>query len=318
MTAEEALRQNAVLARRAASSQERLKEIRRLFSEEVLFQRDELMVFGAGSLGRGECGEKSDLDLFVTASAPLAPIVEIPVLARLISLNQELGFPPFSAELRYLKVYDTEGLIRHTGKPIDDSENFFTTRMLLLLESVALCNQPNYEELCSAIVGNYFRDNKGKKNFRPLFLINDLLRYWRTLCLNYEERREDPTKPWRKRNINLKFSRLITVFSTIGLLQCLKPQTAGDVLPLISLSPLRRLARMVDTLSDARLSAEFPVLLDHYVSFLQAKDEHHVESVLGREDVRQRLALGAEFVADFMQRSLTHPSIGSSWRYLLL
>ena len=48
------------------------------------------------------------------------------------------------------------------------------------------------------------------------------------MCLNYELIRDDPKKPWRKKNINLKFSRMLTVFGTV-LPIIAKPATTAAV-----------------------------------------------------------------------------------------
>ena len=72
-------------------------------------------------------------------------------------------------------------MLEALGGPQDDSENLFTARMLLLLEARCVCNQPLYDDIVDKILKHYFRDSRGKSTFRPLFLLNDLLRYWRTL-----------------------------------------------------------------------------------------------------------------------------------------
>ena len=69
----------------------------------------------------------------------------------------------------------------------------------MLLESKPLFNETLYDSQMDEIVGLYFRDDVDRSSFKPLFLLNDLLRFWRTLCLNYEIIRNDKTKPFRKK-----------------------------------------------------------------------------------------------------------------------
>ena len=97
--------------------------------------------------------------------------------------------------------------------------------LLLLLESQPVYNEPLYEELLERVIESYYRDyHDHERTFRPIFLINDIIRFWRTLCLNYENRRNRPPEDGREQhkfhldNFKLKFSRLLTCFSAIILL----------------------------------------------------------------------------------------------------
>ncbi len=63
--------------------------------------------------------------------------------------------------------------------------------MLLLLESEPLAGQEAYRRCVNRTIGVYARDADDERAFRPIFLINDLVRYWKTLCLNYEGERNE-------------------------------------------------------------------------------------------------------------------------------
>jgi predicted nucleotidyltransferase len=319
MSAVDILRDHKELARRRKASAAQLERLRKAFANEALVNYPNVTVFSAGSLGRLEAGNNSDLDIFVIASPhEIGRLREIRLLSKIADLNDSLKFPPFSDEMRYMKVYDGEKLIKDTGKPRDDSENSFTTRMLLLLESAHLTNNDLYQKLMKEVCENYFRDNKGKKDFRPLFLINDLLRYWRTLCLNYEQCREDPDKPWRKKNMNLRFSRLTTVFATIALLMIDRPSKAEDFISHTALTPLERLAVAVDKLGNVRLEAQFESFLDHYATFLRIKDSASPEKMLEKGDIKQKVRDSADKVADFFSDIFEDKSLKTYSRYLVL
>ncbi|MGQ0591218.1 MAG: hypothetical protein ACT4QB_00840 [Gammaproteobacteria bacterium] len=165
----------------------------------------------------------------------------------------------------------------------------------------------------------YYRDNKGKRSFRPLFLLNDLLRYWRTVCLNYEERRHDPSKPWRKKNVNLKFSRMMTVFSTVLPLIAKPVSSASELRELCSKTPLERLAFGLDLLQDQPLMNEWPEVLDIYETFLTWKDDDDVEKYLEEGDQKETVRSYAERFSAFLHKALTHPRIPMEYRrYLVL
>lgn len=319
MTATELFASHKELSRRRKESQAQLDKITTAIRDSPISCLSNVMVFSAGSLGRFEAGGNSDLDIFVVARPhKISRLSEVRLLAKLAEINDSLGFPPFSDEMRYLKIYDGEELIADTGKPRDDSENSFTTRMLLILESYCLSNPDLYSNMISDVCANYFRDNKGRKDFKPLFLINDLLRYWRTLCLNYEQCRDDPNKPWRKKNVNLRFSRLTTVFATVALLMIQRPTNSTEFVSYAYLTPLERLARAVDALNNPDVSKSFELFLNHYISFLRIKDSKNPEGMLEKGAIRQNLADSANAISAFFVEIFNDKSLANYSRYLML
>jgi hypothetical protein len=244
-----------------------------------------LCIYAAGSLARQETGRISDLDLFFIGHCPDRPpksrsisrMHEIQVFADLIKLNTELELQPFSADGQYLKVHELEHIIEGTGSSEDDSENLFTTRLLLLLESKVVVGKSVYDQAIEQVLEMYFRDDRGRHDFRPLFLLNDILRYWRTLCLNYERDRFQPGKPWWKRNLNLKFPRKLTVFSTILAIIATRLATAQEFKFIAAMTPMERLAFSLDKISDSSLEDNFSAVLNDYEDFLAAKSYSELE-----------------------------------------
>jgi hypothetical protein len=280
------LADHAGLQDRADFSKKLIRRIRLELAEHTSCCRNELCIYAAGSLARLETGRISDLDLFfiadrrrrLTSERSLSRLDEIQLFSDLIRLNEKLALKPFSGDGEYLKVHELKALITGTGSSLDDSENLFTTRLLLLLESKSLVGDRMYRRAVTNVLDMYFRDGKtGRKDFRPLFLLNDILRYWRTLCLNYERDRANPGKPWWKRNLNLKFPRKLTVFSSLLAVIAARMSTADDFQQLTSRTPHERLAFALDCLADDSLHAEYKVILDDYESFLAAKSHQEFE-----------------------------------------
>lgn len=317
------LAEHVALQTRRDRSKEQLVRVRSVFGESEFLTRLPISVFCVGSLARGEVGAKSDLDVFVTADAASTELrsrlCEYTLFAELINLNRALELPPFSNDGQYLKVNFLEDLKRQTGSPLDDSENLFTPRMLLVLESEPLLHQEIYDRHLRAVIAHYYRDQAGKRSFRPLFLLNDILRYWRTLCLNYEERRHDPSKPWRKKNVNLKFSRMVTVFSMV-LPLVLQPSDSVDaVFELCRRTPLERLAAGLDELEDTSINEDWPGVLDIYEEFLRWKEDDHIEEYLEGSEHRHRVGRNAAALSTLLHRALTHERIPAELRrYLIL
>lgn len=282
-------------------------------------------MFCAGSLARKEIGKKSDLDVFVVADRGKnleSRLCEYKIYADLIRLNDDLGLPQFSNDGEFLKVHFLDDLINNAGSRRDDSENLFTTRMLLILESVPVLNDQLYYKQLDEVVDHYYRDRHGQEAdqvFRPLFLLNDILRYWRTLCLNYEERRNDPHWPWHKKNVNLKYSRMMTVFSTVLPLVVRPIQEKSELLKLCGLTALERLAYGVDLLGDASLSRGWPSVLDTYEDFLKWKEDDDTSKYLEGGHLNERVTKGAEALSTFLYAALTHENIRADFRrYLIL
>lgn len=307
------------LSARVRKSKVRLKQVIAKARKYRGLSSPNVSVYVAGSLGRLETGRKSDLDVFVVANRPtrgetpsITRLEEYQLFSSLIRINEALHYPDLSGDGRFLKVYELSEMIRATGSPRDDSENLFTARMLLLLESRPITNPFLFNKCQRDILQNYFRDGVGKKDFRPLFLLNDVLRYWRTLCLNYEEHRIDPHRPWYKKNLNLKFSRKLTIFSTVLLLLCGRTITRPQFIQLCMHSPIQRLALALDEIDDENLAKPFEDMLDDYEDFLRAKESGDVE-----ENTRSRrgaLNQSARRFGNFFHQVIDSPRIDGTLR----
>ena len=317
------LKNHSKLKRRRLLAEDIIKKIIDEFSQRLdLKKHQSLNIYCAGSLGRGDIGNKPDLDLFILSNKRECKerrLDSLRLIAEIIDINKKLGFPEFSNDGQYLKVYSFPDMLDALGSPKDDNENLFTVRMLLLLESRPIFNEELYNQHVENTLGHYFRDMRGRSSFKPLFLLNDLLRFWRTLCLNYELIRDDTDRPWRKKNINLKFSRMLTVFGTV-LPIIVEPATnLSCVYKLMSLSAMERLAHGLDMLGDDSLLNEFRRFISNYDSFLEIKDQ--MGSKLSIDDVsldRKSKEMAKDF-SDFLFKCLTHNNIKHDFvKYLFL
>lgn len=322
---QQALAQHETLAARRIASDESLAKVSRALAENLdnapfLEASPPLCVICTGSIGRADTGAQSDLDLFVISGekkADLTRLQEMELLSRIININRDLGYPNFSNYGRYFKVYYIDEILRAVGSPRDDAENLFTARLLLLLESRCAWGDLIYQKYLNQIVDVYFRDSSGKKTFRPLFLLNDLLRFWRTLCLNYEELRNE-SRPWRKKNINLKFSRMLTVFGTVLPIVTEAATTKEAVQDLCAHTPIERLSIALDKLADESLLSRFSSFLDDYAAFLAWKDDKHLEKTFREEGPKKLRDAAAERFATFLYEVLTHEKLRPEYRRYLV
>jgi hypothetical protein len=303
--------------RRVANTKTRRLAALQQIAADKLFTDPALTVFVAGSMGRSEMGVRSDLDLFLVSLKNCDELQQRALIASLDSLNGSLGYAPFSNR-RYVKVYELGDLLRNTGSPQDDTENCFTARMLLLLESRVLANQETYLQVLDQVLSQYFRDERGKASYRPLFLINDVLRYWRTLCLNYEELRHDRDRPWWKKNINLKFSRMLTVFATVATLTVQEVRGKADFRPMCDLTPIQRLAYALDCLNENSLLPRFRDFLADYEQFLCWKENETLDARVREDEFKQSVRTSADRSSDFLYDVLMNDRIPQARRKFLV
>lgn len=96
-------------------------------------------------------------------------------------------------------------LVERIGLAADDNKNL-TRRLLLLLESVAVMNEPAYEGCWQRVLGGYLDDSV--KSYRPpRFLLNDVIRYWRTICVDFVGKERAGTgQKWALRNLKSRLS----------------------------------------------------------------------------------------------------------------
>ncbi len=250
---------------------------------------EELCIYVTGSFGRLEASKYSDLDLFfIMENAPdhaqMTRIDKILMDASLISKCKQMGFPEFSGDGEYLEVHYLQAMREKLGGRRDDYENLFTARLLLLLESLPIHNAPLYERVVREITESYFRDYPDHKDeFRPTFLVNDIIRFWKTLCLNYEHSRNrtgiDELEARRNnlKNLKLKFSRMLTCFSLVIPLAKTRDSIGPEECVRLMLD--RPLQRLKDAAVDSGRSELWDTLANEYSWFLDLTGQHR-DSVL--------------------------------------
>jgi hypothetical protein len=272
----------ALLGPRRSDSNGRLSALCRSLSEQLVTMASSLentCIYATGSYGRQEASSTSDIDIFMidagAPEAPLANITQIELKAKLIAICRERGYPEFSRDGEFLEMHPLEQLTSRVGSQDEDAENLFTARLLLLLESRPLYNEACYDRVVQDAVAAYFPDFfRHEADFRPVFLINDIVRYWKTLCLNYEHRRKpglDNPAEAKLKNLKLGFSRVMTCYSMIvGVVHqyaqtgCTSPQ---NVIDLVRASPTERLTSVA--IEDPAVRPAVSGVLTEYCWFLE-------------------------------------------------
>jgi predicted nucleotidyltransferase len=329
------------LSERRVLTVKKIEHLRSRLAAADKLVRHNACVYMTGSFGRGEASGYSDLDLFILGKAKgklkregkrtsrLRRLDEIRLMAELIRVTDELRFPPFSGDGRWLVQHSEDDLIQTLGTQHDDVENTFTARLLLLLESRPLLGIRIYDEVISVVVNTYWRDyDDHKADFIPAFLANDILRLWRTLCINYEANprivSEDEKAKRRVKNYKLKHSRLLTCYSALLYLLYIHKQnnTVGptDVLAMIRLTPTQRLEYLSKQRRLSISRAALEKLLSQYDVFLSTtncKEDVLIEQFKNRAVSKTYMDKANEF-GDSMFDALRTIGDGSRFYRLLV
>ena len=169
----------------------------------------------------------------------------------------------------------------------DDTNTNLTRRMLLVLESTAACHPDVLGGVRRDIVYDYLRDAL-KDGRPPRFLLNDLVRYWRTIGVDFVAKdRERHGRGWGLRNAKLRTSRkLLFASGLLPVLRCHEhaaPEIAPFLAQQFAMPPTDRVA-------DAFLCYDAPAegadTLAAYDAFLALVDDADVRAELRAIDSR--------------------------------
>jgi hypothetical protein len=303
---------------RRGRSRDELQRLAQAFHGSGYLASLPIAVFCTGPLARAEAGRQPDVHVFAIAEQRLrSSVTEYKLLAAIIDLQNELELPAFCSDGRYLKIWFVDDLKRATGTQRQDSESLFTTRIQLLLESEPVLHAADYRRHLRDVAHRYCRDDRTERGFRPLSLVNDILRYWRTICLNDEDRRFDAKDRWRKRTLNLKFSEMVTAFSTVLAIATQVVNDADELVSLCRIPPLDRLAMALDVLDDPDLTDAWPRILDIYEESLTWADTEGID-IFPAGANQEHVDSHAQELSTFLYGALTHHRIQPKLRRCLL
>lgn len=228
-----------LLSKSRESSSRTRKDLEKLLSIEIRKYTSEdtsLVVFG--SLGRDEWTSHGDLDwtFLIDGGANSDHVL---IAQDIQKVFEKAKFQKPGPTGTFGNMAFSHDIIHEIGGQYDTNKNM-TQRILLLLESCAIGERTDaYERVIRGVINRYLEEDNhllthDSKRYRvPRFLLNDIVRFWRTMAVDFASKQRDRAgKGWGLRNAKLRMSRKL-IFAS-GLLVCFSSYLDPDLQSQIS------------------------------------------------------------------------------------
>jgi hypothetical protein len=179
-------------------------------------QQGDLCIIAVGSLGRLEALEASDLDLIpiLKDKKLLSNFAECDAYLRKTiadTLNVKVSKGESLTKADTVSGFADSALIGGDT----DSVTHLTKRVLILTESVSIGGKLDIRQVRNDILRGYGEMHRTRGR-HVLSLVNDIARYFRTLCIEYKGKVDADGKDWCTRNLKLRYSRKLWYFANLA------------------------------------------------------------------------------------------------------
>jgi predicted nucleotidyltransferase len=172
-----------------------------------------------GSWARRELTEYSDDDWLILVEGgrrdEVAPSVE--EVGAILGLDER---KPGKQEIFGIHAF-CDDIAEKVGLDRDDNTNL-THRVLLMLESVPCTGHDAHRRCWERILDGYLKEVRRDER-PPRFFLNDVVRYWRTICVDFVGKQREEGEKWGTRNAKLRASRkVLFAGGLLPILQCFR------------------------------------------------------------------------------------------------
>lgn len=267
---------NQNIENHTATSELGLRRMREVVSKHVP-ENSPFIIGVHGSYARREVTSGSDVDLFFLTPSAEGMKIATEKLETIMEALSEAGFK-MPAKSGVFETPLPMSEICTTGGGQDDSNLMITRRMLMLLESDWLFGESGWRDVREEVLKTYTRYPRSPEQI-CMFLLNDIIRYWRTICVDFEHKVQVHKKPRAIRLIKLRFSRMLLYFG--GVLAVAETQGLGHedkvekLKALLTLPTVKRVQFVLGPLADPAIKL--------YSEFLNALDDKAIRSELNKE-----------------------------------
>ncbi len=252
-----------------------LEERRRTLS--TLGADPDIAIILMGSWGRLEITARSDDDFMCLVDGPPRPVEEVrPGIDETWNALGKTGKRPGEEDIFGVPAFSEN--LRKIGLEDDGNRNL-TRRMLLLLESKAALGEDVYARVKAEVLDAYLQELA--KDYRPpRFLLNDVIRYWRTIAVDFEAKhRKRDGREWGLRNAKLRTSRpLLFASGLLPVLECHRLK-AGEIGPFLTAqfeaAPADRVASCFLRHDRQDSGARAMAAYDTFISILHDEEARH-------------------------------------------
>lgn len=248
-------------------------------------------IITTGSFGRLEASTESDMDLFIfcdkssTKEFVLGKKQEIEECINRY-INKKAGDTgTFGAEAADV----FENILANIGGNQDTNQSL-TRRMLFLLEGKAVYNESLFDSYKKTLINKYL--NSSSEGKIDKYLLNDIIRYYRTITTDFQHKVDADGKSWGTRNIKLRFSRKLLYFAGIISIAIASDQNLGTeervsyLSSLLEVPPLERIFNITTVSSDSDLCSIINQIFNEYEYFLSCLSDRGKRDIL--EDIKDK------------------------------
>lgn len=177
--------------------------------------KERLTIVTTGSFGRGEASAESDLDLFIFFDSDKSEDslqVEKNSIQAVVDkyIKKAAGDTgTFGSDV----VVNFNEMLQNLGGD-KDFNILLTRRMLFLLEGKWLYGEERFRAYRTDLLNKYIKAGDPERQISR-FLLNDIIRYYRTITTDFEFKVTENSKSWGLRNVKLRFSRKLLYFGGV-------------------------------------------------------------------------------------------------------